>query len=207
MPHLSHIFVVFWVGLTFFIILNQLSDAHSGRMLFFFMSSFNRSIHLSLGLPLGRDPSIRVFRTYFATLSSSLRCTWPNRDSRFFTRKVFIGCMYAFSRMITFLMWYFLVFHCIHLSILIYAVFIWFCSHFLIAQHSPPYVIAGLLAVLEILFFKTSGTFLSQMTPDISRHLLASRSNPIGHIFLASSFCFYCWAQIAQWIYCWYSFS
>ena len=75
--HLSHLSVVSWVGLTFFIMLNQLSlsDARSGRMLFFFMSSFNRSIHLSLGLPLGRDPSIRVFRTDFATLSSSLRCT------------------------------------------------------------------------------------------------------------------------------------
>ena len=61
----SHRSVVSWVGLTFFIMLNQLSpsDTHSGRMLFFFMSSFNRSIHLSLGLPLGQDPSIRVFRT------------------------------------------------------------------------------------------------------------------------------------------------
>ena len=120
-------------------------DAHSGRMLFFFMSSFNRSIHLSLGLPL---PSIRVFRTYFATLSSSLRCTLPNHDSRFFIRKVFIGFMCAFSRMVTFLMWCFLVLHCIHLIIFMSVVFIWFCSHFLIAQHSPPYVIAGLIAVL-----------------------------------------------------------
>ena len=45
----SHLSVVSWVGLTFFIMLNQLSmsDAHSGRMLFCFMSYFNRSIHLS----------------------------------------------------------------------------------------------------------------------------------------------------------------
>ena len=92
---ISHLSVVSWVGLTFFIMLNQLSlsDAHSGRMLFFFMSSFNRSIHLSSGLQLWRDPSIRVFRTYFATLSSSLRCTCPNDDSRFFMRKVLIGFM------------------------------------------------------------------------------------------------------------------
>ncbi len=86
----------------------QWTFLRSGRILFFFMSSFNRSIHLSLGLPLGQDPSIRVFRTYFAMLSSSLRCTWPNHDSRFFIRKVFIGFICAFSRMITFLMWYFL---------------------------------------------------------------------------------------------------
>ena len=34
---LSHLSVVSWVGLTVFIVLNQLSlsDAHSGRMLFF----------------------------------------------------------------------------------------------------------------------------------------------------------------------------
>ena len=28
----------------------SLSDAHSGRILFFFMSSFKRSVHLSLGV-------------------------------------------------------------------------------------------------------------------------------------------------------------
>ena len=32
------------------------------------MSSFNQSIHLSLGLPLGPDPSIRVFRTDVAII-------------------------------------------------------------------------------------------------------------------------------------------
>ena len=56
---LSHLSIVYWLGLTFCIISKQLSlsDAHSGHMLFIFMSSFKRSIHLSLGL-LGRDPSI-----------------------------------------------------------------------------------------------------------------------------------------------------
>ena len=34
----------------------SLSVAHSGRMLFSFISCFILSIHLSLGLPLGRDP-------------------------------------------------------------------------------------------------------------------------------------------------------
>ena len=34
----------------------SLSVAHSGRMLFSFKSCFILSIHLSLGLPLGRDP-------------------------------------------------------------------------------------------------------------------------------------------------------
>ena len=45
--------------------------------IYFSSTSFRRSIHLSLGLPLGRDPSMWVFSTDFATLSSSLRCTWP----------------------------------------------------------------------------------------------------------------------------------
>ncbi len=36
----------------------SLSGAQSGRILFCFMSCFKRYIHLSLGLPLGRDPSI-----------------------------------------------------------------------------------------------------------------------------------------------------
>ena len=97
---------------------------------------------------LGWDPSIGLFRTDFAALSLSLHWIWPNHDSRVFTRKLFIGFMCAFSRMVTFLMWCLLVFPCIHLSIFISIVFIWFCSHFLIAKHSQPYVIAGPIAVL-----------------------------------------------------------
>ena len=89
----------------------------SGRVLFCFMSSLRRSIHLSLGLPLGRHPSIWVFSTNFATLSSSLRSTWPNHDSRFFMRKVFTGFMSACSWMVTFPMWSFLVFPCIQQGI------------------------------------------------------------------------------------------
>ena len=149
----------------------SLSVAHSGRMLFSFISCFILSIHLSLGLPLGRDPGTWVARTYFAILCSSLLWTWPNQDNRFFVRKVFIGCTWAFSRMVVFVIWSFLVFPCIHLNIFISVVFIRLWSLFRIGQHSPPYVIAGLIAVLYILFFNASGTFLSQMTPDISRHL------------------------------------
>ena len=149
----------------------SLSVAHSGRMLFSFISCFILSIHLSLGLPLGRDPGTWVARTYFAILCSSLLWTWPNQDNRFFVRKVFIACTWAFSRMVVFLIWSFLVFPCIHLNIFIYVVFIRLWSLFRIGQHSPPYVIAGLIAVLYMLFFNASGTFLSQMTPDISRHL------------------------------------
>ena len=134
----------------------SLSVAHSGRMLFSFISCFILSIHLSLGLPLGRDPGTWVARTYFAILCSSLLWTWPNQDNRFFVRKVFIGCTWAFSRMVVFLIWSFLVFPCIHLNIFISVVFIRLWSLFRIGQHSPPYVIAGLIAVLYILFFNAS---------------------------------------------------
>ena len=95
-------------------------------MFFCFMPSLKRSIHLRRDVPLGRDPSIWVFNTDFTTLSSSLRCTWPNHDSRFFMRKVLIGFMRVFSRMTTFLTWSFLVFPCIHLSIFISVVLITF---------------------------------------------------------------------------------
>ena len=87
--HLSHLSVVSWAGLTFCIFSNQLSmsDSHSVRTLFFIISSFKRSIHLNVGLPLGRDPSISVFSTDFAKLSSSLLCTCPNHGSIFFVNK------------------------------------------------------------------------------------------------------------------------
>ena len=141
--------------------------------------------------PTGKDPSIRVISTDFATLSSSLRCTCPKHDSRFFTRKVFIGFMCAFSRMITFLVWYCLICPCIHIRIFISVVFIWFCSHFLFVQHSPSYVTAGVIAVLYLLFLNSSRTFLSHMTPDISRDLFHPSLLIMCHIFLASSFCLY----------------
>ena len=112
----------------------SLSVAHSGRMLFSFISCFILSIHLSLGLPLGRDPGTWVARTYFAILCSSLLWTWPNQDNRFFVRKVFIGCTWAFSRMVVFIIWSFLVFPCIHLNIFISVVFIRLWSLFRIGQ-------------------------------------------------------------------------
>ena len=38
-------------------------------------------------------------------------------------------------------------------------------SSFFTAQHSEPYVIAGLMIVLKTLFFNSTGIFLSHMTP------------------------------------------
>ena len=46
----------------------------------------------------------------------------------------------------------------------------------------PNIFIAGLLAIFKILFSNTSGSFLSQMTPDISRHLF----HPALIIFVTS---------------------
>ena len=59
-PHLS---VVSWVGLTFCIISIQTFfciklTLGNGHILFCFKAPFKPATHLSLGLPLGRDPSI-----------------------------------------------------------------------------------------------------------------------------------------------------
>ena len=150
-------------------------------MLFSFISCFILSIHLSLGLPLGRDPGTWVARTYFAILCSSLLWTWPNQDNRFFVRKVFIGYTWAFSRMVVFLIWSFLVFPCIHLNIFIYVVFIRLWSLFRIGRHSPPYVIAGIIAVL----YNTSwipgfgrDPLSRSLSPSLSRPSLPSPIRP-----------------------------
>ena len=78
----------------------------------------------------------------------------------------------AFSMMVTFMMAFscfslypsqHLTFCCVHLVLLIFS----YCPIF----STIWYVIAALIAVLQILFFNTCGTFLSQMTRDMSRHL------------------------------------
>ena len=52
----------------------------------------------------------------------------------------------------------------------------------------PCHNIGGLIAVLESLFFNTSGTFLLQMTPDISRQIFHPNTfNPTVILFFPSS--------------------
>ena len=59
-----------------------------------------------------------------------------------------------------------------HLNILISAELSLFSSFFFTAQHSEPYVIAGLMIVLKTLSFNSTGIFLSHITPDTSFHFI-----------------------------------
>ena len=125
------------------IMLNRLflSDAHSRRILFCFMSSFRRSIHLSWGLPSSGAGSVDVsvqHRLCNVVIVSPLHITeqWQS-----FLHEESVYCLYVclvpddnISDVI---------FTCIHLSIFIYDVLLWFCSHFRIAQHSSTCVIAA----------------------------------------------------------------
>ena len=69
-----------------------------------------------------------------------------------------------------------------YLSIFISVVFIWF-AHMFVSTNIPHHnVITGVIAVLYIYFFNASGTFFSQMTLGILRHL----SHPAQIIFVTN---------------------
>ena len=83
----------------------------------------------------------------------------------------------------SFLMWSNLVIPHAHLNILISAEFSLFSSFFFTAQHSEPYVIAGLIIVLKTLSFNSMVIFLSHITPDTSFHFI----HPILILLLTSA--------------------
>ena len=85
--------------------------------------------------------------------------------------------------MSSFLMWSNLVFPLAYLNILISAEFSLLSSFFFTAQHSEPYVIAGLMIVLKTLSFNSTGIFLSHITPDTSFHFI----HPIRILLLTSA--------------------
>ena len=100
---------------------------------------------------------------------------WPNHFNILFSRKVSTGFTWASFLMSPFLMWSNLVFHLAHLNILISAELSLFSSFFFFtAQHSQPYVIAGLINVLKTLSFNSTGIVLSHITPDTSFHFIHS---------------------------------
>ena len=81
--------------------------------------------------------------------------------SRFCPRKVVIDSMSL--QMSSFLTWSFLVLPLAHLSILISVVCSFCVSFFLNAQHSDPYIIAGMTMVLEILSLSVIYTFIRRV--------------------------------------------
>ena len=137
---------------------------------YFFMSSFTLSLHLFFGRPLllfvPETSSLSDFAHMW--LGSHLK-QWPNHFSILFSRKVSPVLCAPSSR------WSNLVFPLAHLNILISAEFSFFSSFFFTAQHSEPYVIAGLMIVSKTLSFNSTGIFLSLITPDTSLHFI----NPI----------------------------
>ncbi len=80
------------------------------------------------------------------------------------SRKVSTGFTCTSFLMWSFLMWSNLVFPLAHLNILISAEFSLFSSFFFTAQHPEPYVIAGLMIVLNTLSFNSTSIFLSHIT-------------------------------------------
>ena len=80
-----------------------------------------------------------------------------------FQRIVSTGFTSASFLMSSFLMWSNLS-SLAHLTILISAEFSLLPSFIFTAQHCEPYVIAGLMIVLKIVYFYSSGIFLSHIT-------------------------------------------
>ena len=125
------------------------------------------SLYVSFSVGLGsfserHDSSLSDFAQMW--LGSRFR-QWPNHFSLLFSRKVSTGFTWASFVMSSFLMWSNLVFPPAHLNILISAEFSLLSSFFFTAQHSEPYVIAGLMIVLKTLSFNSMGIFLSHIAP------------------------------------------
>ena len=165
-----------------------------GRPVFLSSSIFDRlpclqAIDISSCLPLC-CPSISLFllpetssHCDFAQLCLHSRLKqWSNHFSLLFSWKVSSGFSWASFLMSSFLMWSNLVFPLAHLNILISAEFSLFSYFRFMAQHSEPYVIAGLMIVLKTLSFNSTGIFLSHITPDTSFHFI----HPILILLLTS---------------------
>ena len=91
-------------------------------------------------------------------VASSLILMWPCQFNIFCLRNVDIWPTLASSCMTWFLTWSFLRSPLIHRSIHNSDACTLFSSFFLIAQHSAPYVIVGLITVLSTLSFSLIGT-------------------------------------------------
>ena len=130
------------------------------------------SLRLFLGRPRLLLPETSSLSDFAQMWLGSRLKQWPNHFSLLFSRKVSTGFTWASFLMSSFLMWSNLVFPLAHLNILISAEFSLLSSFFFTAQHSEPYVIAGLIIVLKTLSFNSTGIFLSHITPDTSFHFI-----------------------------------
>ena len=140
------------------------SCAMSSVSRYFFMSPCMLSLHLFLGRPRLLLPETSSLSDFAQMWLGSRLKQWPNHFSLLFSRKVSTGFTWASFLMSSFLMWSNLVFPLAHLNILISAEYSLLSSFFFTAQHSEPYVIAGLIIVLKTLSFNSTGIFLSHIT-------------------------------------------
>ena len=141
------------------------------------------SLHLFLRRPRLLLPDTSSLSDFAQMWLGSRLKQWPNHFSLLFSRKVSTGFTWASFPMSSFLMWSKLVFPLAHLNILISAEYSLLLSFFFTAQHSEPYVIAGLMIVLKTLSYNSTGIFLSHITPDTSFHFI----HPILILLLTSA--------------------
>ena len=122
---------------------NSLDTFHS------FKSFFTASSHVNLGRPLHLLVlSKRLIISLRTGVSGGLRWRCPNHLKRCWTSFSSIGATPTLSRISSFLIRSLLVWPQIHHNICISATLIfWTCCR-LVAQHSAPYNIAGLIVVL-----------------------------------------------------------
>ena len=150
------------------------------------MSPFTLSLHLFFGRPLLLLPETSSLSDFAQMWLRSRLKQWPNHFRLLFSRNVATGFTCASFLVSSFLMWSNLVFLLAHLNILISAELSLSSSFFFTAQHSEPYVIAGLMIVLKTLSFNSTGIFLSYIIPDTSFHVI----HPIRNgILLLTSAC------------------
>ena len=147
------------------------------------MSPITLSLHLFFGWPLLLLPETSSLSDLAQMWLRYRLKQWPNNFRLLFSRNVSTGFTCASFLMSSFLMWSNLVFPLAHLNILISAELSLFSSFFFTAQHSEPYVIAGLMIVLKTLSFNSMGIFLSHITPDTSFHFI----HPIRILLLTST--------------------
>ena len=129
------------------------------------MSSFSCWFHVFLGRPRRLVPGMARFITVRVTLSASRLWTCPNQRRRPQLITSSIGEMCRMRRISSFLMWSRLDTPMIPRSILISVVAIFLLLDTFIAQHSLPYVRAGLIMAPYTFALSRRGIFRSYNTP------------------------------------------
>ena len=124
---------------------------------YFFMSPCMLSLHLFFGRPLLLLPETFSLSDFARIWLHSNLKQWPNHFSLLFSRKVSTDFTWVSFLISSYLMWSNVVFPLAHLNVLISAEFGLLSSFLFTAQHSEPYVIAGLMIkliiIITIVFF------------------------------------------------------